>query len=1502
MINGTLSNEGSRHQLDFEHSSSEDLVTAFGAIWCELLGVETYQASDDFFALGGCSLDSVALQLRVMRRLGIDLPMHVIIDKRRFGSILAELRARSGLEQPLMTRERSPTLPETTTIQSRADEAMSQDSQEIARRPIAEENAVSRDAESPARGEAMLSFPERSLYVTQQWDPASTAYVESIAFELTGPLDAGLLHAALEALVSRHANLRTTYHATSGLNAVPQRMVHDELAPEWVIVSHHDEPPDAPDGWWPSSIMDHAQRPMPLSTGPLVRCFLWKRAECVHRLLLQIHHIAIDEWSLRILFEEWSVLYNAGLSLLESDRKNAARLLEASGLPSAGSSYATWASRHTGRSAASDASVAWWREQLEGYPTQFEFPADCLAESGEGRQNPGAEFFRFEVPEAVVAELKRIAGRWETTLNTAWLALDAAFWSRLTAQERLILGYPVSLRDEADTERMLGYFLNLLPIPCQVDATDSFRSLLLRTHQRVVAAYQHRDAPFHRIVQAVGDLSASRTSPLIQQVLVCLDRPMPGLGIRGIGQRPLRPVFSAPKWDLLLTVFPEGGAYQAEWEYDPRRFPRESVARLAERFLTFVRAAVEEPGTALAELPCIGPAEREMILAWEDGGAPDHAWTSVTDSFKERSRSDPGGVAVRCGSRQLTYGELDAWSDHLANELAARGIKRGDVVALAIPRSIELIVGMLGVLKSGAAYMPLDVSDPIDRQEILISIANVSLTIWSSRDAMGDHWATRCRYGAVEIDSVPRHGGSKPVGAVASREDPAYVMFTSGSTGEPKAVVVPQRGILRLTCPASFMRLDRTVAMLHHSPAMFDASTLEIWGPLLNGGRVVILPDGPLDLARLKACIKHNEVNALWLTAALFHLIVDEMPELFHALDQVLTGGDVVSPAHVRRLLEREPHLVVINGYGPTENTTFTTTLTMTARDLQGDLFRKPLPIGRPIRGTRIRIADSEMRRVPIGVPGELLASGSGLALGYLGRDDLTRERFVPLSQEAATGPSSDVWYRTGDLARWRADGSMDFLGRKDRQVKINGYRIEPGEIENVLRRIDGVRDAHVAVRQRASHKPRLLAWVVPEDPARFEMTRVEQIAAAHLPRHMVPSGFITVDQIPLTRNGKVDSAALPAPFADAAPAVPGTAPEACAWSADEEIVVELWEKLLGHRRFDRTTDFFQAGGDSLATMQLVLELEHAFGRPVTMSMILPDPTVPKLAKLVHLSESALEPRADHVSFRTEGSLSPFCMYMGLYNDPLFYLPLRSRLRADHPIHVFPYPRAVDPETGLVTVRAIASRLIQTMDAIELRQSPILVGFSFGANVAYEVACQLAQQGRPPAQLVLIDAIPRRLWSIPRVCWYIVRDLGKYIVTRSKQAKNSLVSSLYNVCEFIPDRWLARSGPNRAGGGINTVERPSRHDLLIAHKRNRVRPYEGPAVLIRGSESRLVRKRYEHDLGWGPYIPRLEVHVVPGQHHDILTGQGLEGIARILNEIASRTSRDHVQSASAMGS
>ncbi|MFE2044755.1 amino acid adenylation domain-containing protein, partial [Streptomyces sp. NPDC059477] len=1023
-------------------------------------------------------------------------------------------------------------------------------------------------AERPAR--VPLSAAQRRLWLVERIDSGGVAYNFPLVVRLRGRLDVDALRAALMDVADRHEALRTRFPEEDG---EPYQWIAGpgEVAPEFRVV-------DCAEAELAGLIEAAQRRPFDLGAELPVRAEVFRLDARDQVVALVLHHIATDEWSDRPFLADLTTAYAA---------RRAGRTPGWAALPVQYADYTLWQETLLGQVGAEQ--LAHWTGVLRDLPEELALPADrARPERPTGRGGK----VRLELDAEVAAALRELSSATGTSMFMVFQAATAALLHRLGAGDDIPLGSPIAGRTDDALDELVGFFVNTLVLRTDLSGAPSFRGLLGRVREAALEAFERQDLPFDQVVEAVNPPRVAGRNPLFQVMLGYHWRPDGDPDVLGLDTEWFDMDTGAAKFDLHFTFVDEAGRLTLLLEYAADLYDASTAQRTAGRLARLLARVAAEPDRPVRELEVLDAKERDAVLVrWNDTAraVPD---MTLPELFAAQAARTPDAVALVSGAQRLTYAELDARVERTARVLAGAGVRAGRTVAVALPRSVDLVVALLAVHRAGGAYLPLDPGQPDERRDLMLAEA---------------------RPVCVVSGALPEG----PEGALPSSYDPAqpaYVLYTSGSTGRPKGVVVPQEGIVnRLLWMQDTYGLTPEDRVLQKTPAGFDVSVWEFFWPLITGAALVVArPDGHRDPAYLAALIREQGVTtAHFVPSMLQAFLAEEAAARCTGLRRVMCSGEALPVAVARRFHEVLP-AELHNLYGPTE-----ASVDVTAIEVERGAGR--VVIGRPVWNTRVLVLDAALRPVPPGVAGELYLAGVQLARGYLDRPGLTAERFVA----DPYGPPGTRMYRTGDLARWTAGGTLDFLGRTDDQVKIRGVRIEPGETAAVLARHEGVAHAVVVAREE-----RLVAYVVPAAGQEPDPVELRRHTAAVLPEHLVPAAFVTLAGLPLTPNGKLDRRALPAPaFTGSAANGPRT--------PREDILSALFEETLGVERVGVDDDFFALGGHSLLAVRLVAGVRRAFGTEVSLRTVFDAPTVAGLAERLTEGGSGSRP-APSVRVRPE--------------------------------------------------------------------------------------------------------------------------------------------------------------------------------------------------------------------------------------------------------------------------
>ncbi|MGW7431539.1 amino acid adenylation domain-containing protein [Streptomyces sp. NPDC054861] len=1296
-----------------ETTADPAVVTALCGIFAEITGREEVGPDANFFAVGGHSMAGVRLMNRVRAVLGADLRLRDLFLAPTPARLAVRLAAASA---------GAPDAPGTAGAAVAAG----------GRPPLA---AVPR-AQRPER--LPLSYAQRRLWFVDQLEGPGRSYNIPFVLRPDRPLDAGVLARALADTAERHEVLRTVYPAVDGQ---PYQEVREDVRPVLDVVTTDAgglaAAVDAAAGYVFDLAREIPFRAWLIETAPEPGHPEGRRTAApgnasreagagkaqqdaepgAQTLVVLVHHIAADGWSARPLLDGLAAAYAARLG-------GAAPAWDP--LPVQYADYTLWEQRMLAGPEAAE-QTAFWRDRMAGAPPALELtpartrPAEATHRGG-ATPVPGLDA-------EVHARLEALALEHGATLLMVVQAALAAVLTRHGAGTDLPLGTVVAGRDDQALDELIGFFVNTLVLRTDTSGDPSFTELLRRVRETDLAAFAHQQLPFDLVVEELNPVRSTAHHPLVQVMVQVhpaertapADSPLAGTALGAAS--------GLTKFDLTLALRetrdtdgdPAGLAGVLEYAAD--LFDAATAAQLAAHVARLLRVVAAEPGTRIGDVPLLSARETDRLVAYNATAVPRVEPGLVHERFEEQARRTPRAIAVRYEDETLTFAELNARANALAHRLIEAGTRPHGAVGLLLDRTPHLLVAALAALKCGAAYVPLDPRLPETRIAMIMEDSGARVLVTQEMYADGAPVAGQLAAGVRVLSAdtpVPdrRRGDPRvPVGEDALM----YVMFTSGSTGRPKGVGVTHRNVVELVTDRCWNHRNHR-RMLVHSAIGFDASTYELWVPLLNGGELVFAPGSGTDLAELDHAIRAHGVTAAYFTMGLFHIMADEGLDTLKLLDEVWTGGDVASPAALQRVLDHCPDTVLVHSYGPTE-TTFASHHQRLDRDC------RVLPgvfLGAALDNTRVHVLDERLRPVPVGVAGEMYLAGAQVARGYLGRPGLTAERFVA-DPFAADGSRM---YRTGDLVHWTADGELRFVGRADGQIKLRGFRIEPGEIEETLARHPGVGRVAVVVLDDGPGGKRLVAYAVPRAGHSLTGEELLRWAGGELPEHMVPAAAVLLDEIPLTVNGKPDRKALPAPAPAAAPS--GRPPR----TPREEVLCGLFEDVLGVRGVGIDDNFFTLGGHSLLGVRLVSRMRTALGLELGVRDLFRTPTV---AGLLADEPSGFDPMGVLLPLQPGGTRRPlFAIHPGT-GVGWSYVGLARHLGPDQPLYAIQARALSELGHSPESVEAMVEDYLAHIRRVQPHGPYRFLGWSFGGTIAHALAVRLAGLGERTELLAMMD-------------------------------------------------------------------------------------------------------------------------------------------------------------------
>ncbi|MEA5581859.1 amino acid adenylation domain-containing protein [Nodularia harveyana UHCC-0300] len=1138
-----------------------DTEQAIADLFSLLLGVENIGIHDNFFELGGHSLIATQLISRLRETFQIELPLQVLFASPTVIQLAKLINSQRQTNLEL-------TAPPLT--------------------PVSRENL-----------DIPLSWAQQRLWFLEQLDGGTATYNIPAALQLAGKLNVTAVEQALAEIVRRHEILRTCFKLVNG---TPVQFIDPHATVTVTLTDLQPLPTQEQTTEIQRLLVLAAETPFNLQNAPLLRVELFRLGEESHLLLITIHHIISDGWSVGIFIQELSALYQAFCTGKPTPLPE---------LPVQYADFAIWQRQYlTGELL--QAKLNYWQQQLAGAPPLLELPTD--------KPRPAIQTFRgnkqdFTLSLQLTEKIKALSQNSGVTL---FMTLQTAFVTllhRYSGQTDILVGTPIANRNRAEIESLIGFFVNTLVLRTQIVGNPSFAELLQQVKQVALDGYAHQDVPFEQVVEALQPERNLSHTPLFQVMFALQNAPLGNLELSGLSLTPLPIETVTAKFDLTLSMEETPEGLMGTWEYNCDLFEAETIARMTSHLQHLLAEIVTTPEQSVGLLPMLSPQEQHQLLVeWNDTETEYPVDMAIHQVFVAQVEKTPDAVALFFADQSLTYTQLNSRSNQLAHYLIKQGVQLGDAVGICVERSLEMAIALLAILKAGGVYVPLDPNYPLERLSWMLADAKPPLLLTQKHlvDQLPTQVETKITCLESISESIKQESPENP-SIPSQADDLAYIMYTSGSTGKPKGVCIRHRGVVSLVKANNYVQLNAEQVFLQLAPISFDASTFEIWGSLLNGAKLAIAPPNQSSLEELGQIIQKYQVTTLWLTASLFHLMVDERLEDLQPVRQLLAGGDVLSVSHIQKLLHQFPECRVINGYGPTENTTFTCcfpVITDTALGLS-------VPIGRPIANTQVYILDAHLQPVPIGVKGELYVGGVGLAQGYLHRNDLTKKKFIPLDigyKKPGESPHSRTVYKTGDLARYLPDGTIEFCGRSDHQVKIRGFRIELGEIEAVLDQHPQVSQGVVMVQGETANEKRLVAYIVPIPGETITNTELFDFLQQRLPNYMIPAAFVFLDSLPLNPNGKVDRRAS-LTIDDSRPQI--TQAFVTAHSPSEEVLTAIWSEILGVSKVGIYDNFFYLGGHSLLAAQLVNRIQQTFDLELPIRELFQKPTVAELLEVL---------------------------------------------------------------------------------------------------------------------------------------------------------------------------------------------------------------------------------------------------------------------------------------------
>ncbi|WP_373536611.1 amino acid adenylation domain-containing protein [Microcoleus sp.] len=1336
------------------------------------------------------------------------------------------------------------------------------------------------------------SFAQQRLWFLNQLAPGNPFYNVSTALRLTGSLNFIALEQTFNEIVQRHETLRTTFTLLEGELV---QIIAPILTVSLPTIDLQNLSPTQQETAALQLATDAAQCPFDLAAGPLFKVTLLQLSETEHILLLNLHHIVADGWSIGVLIRELGTLYTAFV-------KNERSHLPA--LPVQYADFAEWQHQYLqGEVLATQ--LDYWREQLKGI-TAINLPAD--------RQRPAVPSYRgakhfITLSPALSEQLKSFSQQESATLFITLLAAFQTLLYRYTGQVDIAVGTPIANRNLSEIEALIGFFVNSLVLRADLSGNPTFRELLHRVKNVAMAAYAHQDLPFEKLVEELQPDRELSRNPLFQISFSLQNTPVAALELPGITLGAIDFDSGTAKLDLECNLWEDAGSIQGQFVYSTDLFDRATIARMAEHFQTLLKAIVANPQQRLSDLALLtAPEYQQLLNDWNDTQRDYPQNQCFHQLFEERVELAPDAIAAVFENQQLTYRQLNSKANQLARYLQQLGAKPEVLIGLCVERSLDAIVGLLGIIKAGAAYLPLDPTYPQERLNFMLEDAQVSILV--TQQHLARNLTQPENYGVFSVvcldsdrEIIARQSPAKLTTNILP-ENLAYIIYTSGSTGKPKGVLIEHRGLYNLVkAQIEAFQISSNHRILQFASLSFDASIFEIVMALGAGATLYCAKkESLLPGQTLIQFLQDNAITHATLPPSLLAVLPSaELP----ALQTIICAGESCSPDVVKRWAFGRRFF---NAYGPTEATVWSSFAEI--GDSLRDSFasRQKPPIGRPIANTQLYILDEHLQPVPVGIPGELYIGGAGLARGYLNLPELTAQRFIanPFSEKAG-----ERIYKTGDLARYFPDGNIEFLGRTDEQVKIRGYRIELGEIEALLLQHPAVKETAVVAEDDLPGNKRLVAYVVPHQNQTLNPLEMRNFLKQQLPNYMIPHVFVAIDFLPLTPNGKIDRNRLISPehltsnSTDKSCIAPRT--------PTESTLTQIWSKILNTEPVGIGDNFFDLGGDSLLAIRLINEINQQFQRELPLSALFLNPTIEGLADSLDSETNSLE-WSPLVAIKPRGKNPPFFCVHPIFGVVFPYVELAFQLGENQPFYGL-QPKGIDGESSpLTSIEDMAADYITALRTVQPKGPYFLGGWSFGGLVAFEMAQQLLAAGDEVALLAVLDTLAPvaankpSFWdgckfiltTVSRSIWPFVVDYFRLVAAAENVQFCGIAArfpKLNKLLNWAANFWHSWNWKQAIMVSILSQESkqnnwrelaiPSMFTVFQANSQATLsyvpKIYPHRITLFRSGE-KLSTNHQNPTLGWSDLTAaQVEVIRVPGNHLTMLRKPNVEVLARQLN-------------------
>jgi len=1328
-----------------------------------------------------------------------------------------------------------------------------------------------------------VSFGQQSMLFLDQLDRESPFYNVSFSMRIIGSLSVTALEQSINEIIRRHEAIRTTFLMVEG---VPMQAIAPKLTITLPIVDLQ--------GLLETEVQllitKSVRQLFNLEKGPLLRVTLLRLEPESHLLILTMHHIIMDGWSMGIFLKELESLYQAFTTG------------EPSPLPELTIQYADFAvwQRQWLTGEVLEKQLNYWKQQLAGAPPLLELPTDY--------PRPSVQTFcgatrEFQLDLHLTKQLVTLSQKSDVTLFMTLLAAFAILLHRYSSVDDICIGSPFANRNRPEVEPLIGLFVNSLVLRTQIAENPSFSEFLLHVRSVVLDAHAHQDVPFEQVVEALQPERSTSYNPLFQVIFDIRNVSTDTVELPGIKLTPRRLERGTSQFDLSLSIGETQKGLIGSWEYNSDLFKPDTIARMTGHFQTLLEAIIANPDQRVKELPFLTESERcQLLVEWNNTTKEYPFDKCIHELFEEQVERSPDAIAVILEGEQLTYRELNQRANRIAHHLRALGVGPEVLVGICVERSPLMVVGLLGILKAGGAYVPIDPAYPADRLAYMLSDSQVKMLLTQQKlaDTLPQNQAK-----LICLDS------DWQVEATISQENPvtgvkpnnlAYVIYTSGSTGQPKGVMICHQSVVNyIAAKKVAYSMNSSDRILQFSSISVDYAVFEIYSCLTCGGTLVLRTDEMLSSVAtfLQKC-REWQLTVLGPPTFYWHLLTTELETTQESLPEsvrlVCVGGEQMLPEKLRRwqkyINDSKHHQtgkppLLINEYGPTEATVDATICNLSELVLEDT--RSIVPIGRPINNVQTYILDRYLQSVPIGVPGELYIGGIGLAKGYLNRPELTSEKFIP---NPFTSLPGERLYKTGDKARYLPNGNIEFLGRIDNQVKIRSFRIELGEIESVLTAHPQITEAVVIVHENSSGHKRLVAYVVAHSKSEIK-NQLRDFLKQKLPGYMVPSVFVILDALPLTPAGKVDRRALMASDMEP-PDSTGFVPPR---DTVEQQLQKIWSEVLQLPTVGVGDNFFELGGHSLLAVRLMATIEQHFGKNLPLATLFSSSTIEQLACLIRSSTDSL-PWSPLVAIQSGGDKRPFFCVPGVGGNVIYLYELARHLGLNQPFYGLQALGLDGESEPFNRVEDIAAYYIKAIQTVQQKGPYLLGGHSFGGVVAFEMATQFLQQGHEVALLAIIDAVApivgNKSVSVDEddaVCLTDLASFIEYMFSKNLEVSKETLASLTAVeqLHYLKEQLIQvnllppDTGITSVRGQVQVYKANNQaHRVYLPYQVQlpRIALFRAREVDVKeGDTEELTQMLKEPALGWNEFSSAVSIHVVPGNHMTMMAHPHVQALA-----------------------